>query len=269
MQLLEVSAKEGYVWFRQGVWLFRKNPLAFLMLLFIYLIAAQLAIFVPLFGIIALLVVTPGLYVGVMTACREVIQNKRVLPTILLAGFRTNGKQATRNLLVLGGIYATLVFTLSLIATTVVDIGAVAPMVFKGEEPSAETVRQLYLALLIGALLYTPVAMMFWFAPLLSAWHQVPPVKALFFSWTACWCNRGAFFTYAVLFAVLMVAVPLVLETVFAAFGGEAVLSFLVTPYSLLILAILYCSFYATYRGCFNIVPPGEAADVAPQPPQP
>jgi hypothetical protein len=36
-----------------------------------------------------------------------------------------------------------------------------------------------------------------------------------------------------------------------------------------LILAILYCSFYATYRGCFNIVPPGEAADVAPQPPQP
>jgi hypothetical protein len=58
MQLLEVSAKEGYVWFRQGVWLFRKNPLAFLMLLFIYLIAAQLAIFVPLFGIIALLVFT-------------------------------------------------------------------------------------------------------------------------------------------------------------------------------------------------------------------
>ena len=35
----------------------------------------------------------------------------------------------------------------------------------------------------------------------------------------------------------------------------------LVTPYSLLMLAILYCSFYATYRGCFNIVPPGEASD--------
>lgn len=261
MQLLEVSAKEGYVWLRQGIWLFRKNPLAFLMLLFIYLIAAQLAIFVPLFGIIALLVFTPGLYVGVMTACREVIQNKRVLPTILLAGFRTNGKLATKHLLILGSIYAVLVFTLSLIATAVVDIGAVAPIVLRGEEPTAEAVRQLYFALLIGAVLYTPVAMMFWFAPLLSAWHQVPPVKALFFSWTACWRNRGAFFTYAVLFAVLLVAVPLFLETVFAAIGAQAVLSFLVTPYSLLMLAILYCSFYATYRGCFNIVPPGEAAD--------
>ena len=75
MQLLEVSAKEGYVWFRQGVWLFRKNPLAFLMLLFIYLIAAQLAIFVPLFGIIALLVQAtgdPGCYTSLMTIMASV-----------------------------------------------------------------------------------------------------------------------------------------------------------------------------------------------------
>ncbi|CAG9175033.1 hypothetical protein LMG23992_02848 [Cupriavidus laharis] len=255
MQLLEVPAKEGYVWFRQGIWLFRKNPLAFLMLLFIYLIAAQLAIVVPLIGIIALLVVTPGLSVGVMTACREVIQNKRVLPTVLLAGFRTNGKEATRNLLVLGGIYAALVFLLSLIAGALVDMSALLPILLKEETLTAEAVRQLYYALLIGALLYTPIAMMFWFAPLLAAWHGVPPVKAMFFSWTACWRNRGAFFTYVLLFAVLLVAIPFFLETIFSAFGAETVLSFLVTPYSLLMLAILYCSFYATYRGCFNVVP--------------
>ncbi|AOY93240.1 hypothetical protein BKK79_16595 [Cupriavidus sp. USMAA2-4] len=258
MQLLEVPAKEGYVWFRQGIWLFRKNPLAFLMLLFIYLIAAQLAIFVPLFGVIALLVATPGLSVGIMTACREVIQNKRVLPTVLLAGFRTNGKQATRHLLVLGGIYACLVFVLSLIAGAVVNVSDLLPILLKEEAPSAEAVRQMYYALVVGAVLYTPIAMMFWFAPLLAAWHNVPPVKAMFFSWTACWRNRGAFFTYALLFAVLMVAIPFFLEAVFSAFGAETVLSFLVTPYSLLMLAILYCSFYATYRGCFN-VPPAEA----------
>ncbi|MNW12782.1 hypothetical protein D3C71_2105580 [compost metagenome] len=55
-------------------------------------------------------------------------------------------------------------------------------------------------------------------------------------------------------------ALPLFLEVIFAAIGAETVLSFLVTPYSLLMLAILYCSFYATYRGCFNIVP-AEATD--------
>ncbi len=260
MQLLEVSAKEGYVWFRQGVWLFRKNPLAFLMLLLIYLITAQVAIFVPLIGIIALLVITPGLSVGVMTACREVIQNKRVLPTVLLAGFRANGKEATRHLLVLGGIYAGLVFVLSLIAGSVVDMEALLPVLLKNEAPSAEAIRQLYYALLVGALLYAPIAMLFWFAPLLAAWHGVPPVKALFFSWTACWRNRGAFFTYVMLFALLLVAIPFFLEALFSAFGGEAVLSFLVTPYSLLMLAILYCSFYATYRGCFNVAPDGGGA---------
>ena len=135
MQLLEVPAKEGYTWFRQGIWLFRKNPLTFLMLLFVYLIAAQLAIVVPLIGIIALLVVTPGLSVGVMTACRDVIQNKRVLSTVLLAGFRANGKEATRNLLVLGGIYAGLVFILGLIAGAVVDMSALVPIVLKEEAP--------------------------------------------------------------------------------------------------------------------------------------
>ncbi|MGN8554391.1 UNVERIFIED_CONTAM: hypothetical protein OHV15_17585, partial [Microbacterium sp. SLM126] len=65
------------------------------------------------------------------------------------------------------------------------------------------------------------------------------------------------------LFAVLLVAVPLFLDTVFAALGAQAVLSFLVTPYSLLMLAVLYCSFYATYRGCFNVVPPGETGNGA------
>lgn len=255
MQLLEVPAKEGYVWFRQGVWLFRKNPLSFLLLLFIYLIVAQLAIYIPLLGIIALLVLTPGLSVGIMTACREVIQNKRVMPTVLLAGFRANGKQASRNLLVLGAIYAGLVFALSLIAGSLIDMSALLPILTKDEPPSPEAIRQLYYALLVGALLYTPIAMMFWFAPLLAAWHEVPPVKALFFSWTACWRNRGAFFTYAILFALLLVAIPFLLEAVFSMIGAEGVLAFLVTPYSLLMLAVLYCSFYATYRGCFNVVP--------------
>ena len=37
MQLIEVPAKTGYVWFRQGIWLFRSNPLAFLTVFFAYL----------------------------------------------------------------------------------------------------------------------------------------------------------------------------------------------------------------------------------------
>ncbi len=86
------SRQEGYVWFRQGIWLFRKNPLAFLMLLFIYLTlrssrsSAAVRHHRAAGG-------TPGINVGVMTACHDVIQSKRVLPTVPLAGFRSNASR--------------------------------------------------------------------------------------------------------------------------------------------------------------------------------
>ena len=47
MQLIEVPAKAGYVWFRQGIWLFRRNPLAFITLFFTYLLAITLVFNVP------------------------------------------------------------------------------------------------------------------------------------------------------------------------------------------------------------------------------
>lgn len=255
MQLIEVTPRDGYVWFRQGLWLFRKNPLAFLLLLFVYLMSLQLAIFIPILGIIAALVLTPGLFVGIMTACRDVIQNKRVTPVILVAAYRSGNKPAVRGLLVLGGIYAALVFTLSLIVGSLVDLRELMPVLMRDAEPTADTARLLYKALLVGAVLYIPIAMLFWFAPLLVAWHGVTPVKAVFFSWIACWRNRGAFATYAVIFGILMVVVPFILESMFQLIGAGEFMSFLVTPYSLAMLAILYCSFYATYRGCFNVKP--------------
>jgi hypothetical protein len=191
-----------------------------------------------------------------MTACREVIQNKRVLPTILLAGFRTNGKQATRNLLVLGGIYAVLVFAEP-------DRhgggrhrrgGADGA---QGRGALGRSRAPTLFALMIGALLYTPMAMMFWFAPLLPPGTRCrrsrrcssagPPAGATAArsSPTPC-CSRCCWWRCRWSWRRC------------SRRSARTVLSFLVTPYSLLMLAILYCSFYATYRGCFNIVPPGR-----------
>lgn len=260
MQLIEVTPRDGYVWFRQGLWLFRKNPLAFLMLLFIYLMALQLAIFIPLIGIIAALVLNPGLFVGIMTACRDVIQNRRISPGILVSAFRTGDKPATSGLFKLGGLYAVAIFALSLIVGSLVDLRELMPVLMREAEPNAETAAILYRALLVGALLYIPVAMAFWFAPLLVAWHGVTPVKAIFFSWIACWRNRGAFVTFGVIFGILMVAIPFILEAFFRAIGAGDFMSFIVTPYSLAMLTILYCAFYATYRGCFNVKPATESA---------
>jgi hypothetical protein len=49
MQLNQTKAGDGYLWIRQGLWLFKKNPLAFLMLVFLYIFIAQFAILIPVF----------------------------------------------------------------------------------------------------------------------------------------------------------------------------------------------------------------------------
>ena len=106
MQLIEVPAKQGYVWLRQGAWLFRKNPIGFLLLLFMYLFAANLLmLLVPPAGVFAILLVNPAIFVGFMSACRDTVAGKRVGPASLIAGFRSYGMDAMRSLLKLGGIY--------------------------------------------------------------------------------------------------------------------------------------------------------------------
>ncbi|GAA4168462.1 hypothetical protein GCM10023069_24100 [Shinella granuli] len=88
MQLIEVPAKQGYVWLRQGAWLFRKNPIGFLLLLFIYLFAVNLLmLLVPPVGVFAILLVNPAIFVGFMSACRDTVAGKRVGPASLIAGF--------------------------------------------------------------------------------------------------------------------------------------------------------------------------------------
>ena len=48
MQLIEVKAQAGYLWFRQGIWLFRRNPLAFMMMFFTYIFAMLLVSLIPI-----------------------------------------------------------------------------------------------------------------------------------------------------------------------------------------------------------------------------
>ena len=79
MQLIEVPAKAGYVWFRQGIWLFRRNPLAFLTLFFTYLLVMTLSRSIPVIGGVLPLAFIPGVAVGFMAACRNTIAGKPVL----------------------------------------------------------------------------------------------------------------------------------------------------------------------------------------------
>ena len=185
MNLNSVPTNEGYVWVRQGVWLFKQNPLGFLMLVFMYVFIAQLAIMIPLAGVFVVLILTPALSVGFMTACRQTIQKERILPTVYLAAFRSNQQEVKKRILQLGLVYAVMIFAMSLIASMVIDFQALLPLITNDKPITSEMMRQLYYSLMIGGILYIPIAMLMWFAPVLIAWADMPPSKAMFASWMA------------------------------------------------------------------------------------
>src|ERR1700760_4489031 len=136
MQLIEVPAKTGYVWFRQGLWLFRRNPLAFLTVFFAYLFIMTLISRIPLIGPFLPLLFIPGIAVGFMAACRDTIAGKPVWPTVLVDGFRSYGTVVARRLLALGAIYV-VAMAVIFAASALVDGGTLLGLMM-GDGPAGD-----------------------------------------------------------------------------------------------------------------------------------
>jgi hypothetical protein len=250
MKLNSVAPKEGYTWIRQGIWLFKQNPLGFLMLVFMYVFAAQLAVIIPVIGVFAVLLLTPTLSVGFMTACRQAIQKERIRPMVYLIALQS-GVFTRKRMLQLGLVYAALILLLSFILSLLVDFELLLPLMTSDKAITPEALRQIYLILFFGAILYIPVAMLMWFSPILVAWADMSVPQALFSSWLACWTNKAAFFFYLAVWSAVLIAIPLTIGMLFDALDFEQAASFIVAPISMAGLTIMHCSFYATWKACF------------------
>ena len=250
MKLKSVTPKEGTTWIRQGIWLFKQNPLGFLMLVFMYVFVAQLAVLVPVIGVFAVLVLTPTLSVGFMTACRQAIQKERIRPSVYVIALQST-PLIRKRILQLGLIYAALILALSFILSTLVDFELLIPLMTNDKPITPEAVRQIYLILFFGGLLYVPVAMLMWFSPVLVAWADMPVSQALFSSAIACWTNRGAFFLYIAIWGAILIAIPLTIGSIFDALDLGQAASFIIAPISMAGLTVMHCSFFATWKACF------------------
>ena len=123
MQALKLTPSFGWTWIRSGWRLFRRQPLAFVALLFFYWllllsasavigwIAHGLGLLLPFasaeliagFGGVLVAMFTPALTVGFMQACRSTEAGQPVHPLLLFAPFRS-GKKTVTSLLMLGAI---------------------------------------------------------------------------------------------------------------------------------------------------------------------
>jgi len=251
MRLNSVAPKDGYTWIRQGIWLFKQNPLGFLMLVFMYVFVAQLAVIVPVIGVFAVLLLTPTLSVGFMTACRQAIQKERIRPSIYLIALQS-GQFIRNRILQLGLVYAALILLMSFVLSLLVDFETLLPLMTTDKPITPEALRQVYLVLVFGAVLYIPIAMLMWFSPILIAWADMSVPQALFSSWLACWTNKAAFFFYLAIWSAILIAIPLTIGMIFDALNFGQAASFIVAPISMAGLTIMHCSFYATWKACFT-----------------
>ncbi|MEI6182256.1 MAG: BPSS1780 family membrane protein [Polynucleobacter sp.] len=251
MKLNSIAPKEGYTWIRQGIWLFKQNPLGFLMLVFLYVFLAQLAVIVPVIGVFAVLLLTPTLAVGFMTACRQAIQKERISPMVYLVALKS-GALVRRRILQLGIVYAVLILLLSFALSLLVDFELLIPLMTSDKPMTPEALRQIYLVLFFGAILYIPVAMLMWFSPVLVAWADMSVAQALFSSFLACWANKAAFFLYLAIWSLVLIAIPLILGMIFDAIDLGQAASFIIAPLSMGGLTLMQCSFYATWKACFT-----------------
>ncbi|HAT30086.1 MAG TPA: hypothetical protein DCW29_04315 [Janthinobacterium sp.] len=243
----KLPASTGWAWVKQGFGLFRKQPggLATLFLAYFFLMVALGQI--PVLGQILPVIMVPAFMIAFMQACSNIEQGKRVLPKLLLSGFRMPAFPA---LFALGVLYVTMA-ALAIGASTLVDDGVFWKMVSGQIDQKSPLLKDANIggALLLAIAVYIPAAMAFFFAAPLIYWQKMGLGKALFFSFFAV--LRSAKAVIVLLSAWFGISI-LVSQLLLIIFGrGELAIQVMI-PLSVIMTVILHCSCYASYRQIFG-----------------
>lgn len=223
-----VPAGNGINWLGRGWDLFRQAPGVWIGIGLIYLIISMVLVFIPILGPLALSLLAPVFFGGIMLGCHALSNNEELSIGHLFAGFSNHAG----NLILVGVVYLVGVIAIMIVAGiggAILGVGA-----FALGMSSMALIPMLMLSLL-SMLLLIPLAMAVWFAPALVVFHEVPPFDAMKGSFFACLKNFLPFLLYgiAVFILAIIASIP---------FG----LGWLV------LIPILMASMYASYRDMFT-----------------
>ena len=247
MQARQLPARHGILWLLAGFQLFRRNPPLLTALTFGYLFSVILLNLIPAVGPVLLPLVLPVLTLVVANGCRALDQN---LPPAKLALF--DGIEANRvGLIRLGGM--NLLGSLLVLAISMLIEGGPKSMPTLDQVDPGEMLGMLARLLLIAS----PVIMAFWFAPLLTGWAGVAPLKSVFFSLVASWRNWRAFTVYGLAMAVVCAGIP-GLILIGAGLVSQTALDILLVALRMLLIfvaaPVLMASVYLSYRDVFGSI---------------
>lgn len=251
MKLNIVPARTGLLWVKLGIQTFWRQPLALSGLFFMFITAMSVASLIPFFGNALALGLLPAATLGLMAATREASQGKFPMPSILISAFRA-GRQRARAMGVLGAVYA-LGFLAVLGISALIDGGAFARLYLVGGTLTREMIEatDFQAAMWVTMGLYLPFSMLFWHAPALVHWHDVPPLKSLFFSMIACLRNFGAMTVFALVWMGVFMATGMVVMLLAILLDQPGLMGTIMFPAAMLLAAMFFTSVYFTFRDSF------------------
>jgi len=257
------AGRRGLDWLRASYQLFRRAPLAWLLLVLAYYVVLVAIKMVPLVGGIAAVVMKPVFAVGFLAAAWH--QERGSAPSVrhLFQGFRAN----LRALLPLGVILLAGVM-LAVAATAVIDGGRLVGLFL---DPSPEGMSQeaaadrfsetlaeprVQAGMLFGALCALPTLLALWFAPALVVFQDAGVVVALRSSLRAALANWRPLLRYGIAVFFFSAVVPTLLSLVMALVVPPslhaAFAAFVLLPYGACFVATLQISDYVSYRDVFH-----------------
>ena len=257
MKLKLVPARTGAVWVKLGMKTFFKQPLALAGLFFIFMAVMSVATMLPVLGLPLAMTLLPAATLGLMAGTREAADGKFPMPLILFTALRAGSAKRSATLK-LGALYAA-GFMLAMGASYLVDGGGFAKLYLGGSAPTAELLQapEFQAAMWVFIGLHLPLSLMFWHAPALVFWHDLPPVKSMFFSIVACFRNFWAFTVFGLAWMGTIVIAMLAIGALGSLLGNPALLGMLLFPVLMLLASMFFTSLYFTYRDSFEL----ETAD--------
>ena len=201
-----VPAGHGWLWIKQAYRHFRRNPVAWILALVVWIVISMVLSLVPVIGSLATTLLSPVIAAGFMIGCRAQDHGEDFTVNHLFSAFQQNFGQ----LVLVGGLY--------LMGMVIIFIGIFSVLglsMVELQEPgaSAQVVpdpTSMILPVAVAMLFFFPLLMAYWFAPALVALDGVSAVTAMKLSFIGCLKNILPFLVYGLATTVLglLAAIP-------------------------------------------------------------
>lgn len=204
MESHQVNAKQGLQWILSGFYLFRRAPLAWVIVCFTLLLIGRLMSLVPILGTFIFMLISPVFQAGLMQGCKALEQGKPLEMGHLFIAFRKN----VAPLITIGGV--SLIGHILILGLAMLIGGSqMTDMMLYGKRVDESELMGVMSSFLTSSLviltLSIPLIMATWFSPLLVVFHDTPAIVAMQRSFFACLKNFIPFQIYGIALIVLTI----------------------------------------------------------------